>query len=332
LGRDFQRLEEAYEKVNLCPMGAGALSTSSFPINRERVAELLGFVGVLENSIDAVSSRDFILETMAVLAITAVDISRLVEDLILWGSSDFGLIELPDDFCSTSSIMPQKKNPDVLEVIRARMSQVLGNFVTSTATLKALPSGYNLDFQEITQKLWESLEIVGNSLGMLSKLVMNLKLQNDILSKPQFSFLAATELANMLVRKYKVPFRSAHKIVGSMVRELINKGLTLNSGTAELLNKTANSFGFTLNVKDEDLKEATDILKIVESHNVMGGPSSNEVNRMLKTRKEWTFLAKSKLSKRRLEVERTYEQLQSIIKSYLTSANSEPQTLKSQKS
>jgi argininosuccinate lyase len=332
LGRDFQRLEEAYEKVNLCPMGAGALATSSFPINRERIAELLGFDGVLENSIDAVSSRDFILEALAVLAITAVDISRLVEDLILWGSSDFGLIELPDDFCSTSSIMPQKKNPDVLEVIRARMSQVLGNFVTSTATLKALPSGYNLDFQEITQKLWESLEIVGNSLGMLSKLVMNLKLQNDILSKPQFSFLAATELANMLVRKYKVPFRSAHKIVGSMVRELINKGLTLNSGTAELLNKTANSFGFTLNVKYEDLKEATDILKIVESHNVMGGPSPNEVNRMLKTRKEWTFLAKSKLSKRRLEVERTYEQLQSIIKSYLTSANSEPQTLKSQKS
>jgi argininosuccinate lyase len=228
--------------------------------------------------------------------------------------------------------MPQKKNPDVLEVIRARISHVLGNFVTSAATLKALPSGYNLDFQEITPKLWESLEIVGNSLGMLSKLVMNLKLQDDVLAKPQFSFLAATELANMLVRKYKVPFRSAHKIVGSMVRELINKGLTLNSGTAELLNKTANSFGFTLNVKDEDLKEATDILKIVESHNVMGGPSPNEVNRMLKTRKEWTFLAKSKLSKRRLEVERTYEQLQSIIKSYLTSANSEPQTLKSQKS
>jgi argininosuccinate lyase len=332
LGRDFQRLEEAYERVNLCPMGAGALATSSFPINRERVAELLGFNGVLENSIDAVSSRDFVLETLAVLAITAVDISRLVEDLILWGSSDFGLIELPDDFCSTSSIMPQKKNPDVLEVIRARMSQVLGNFVTSTATLKALPSGYNLDFQEITPRLWESLEIVESSLGMLSKLVANLKLQMNALTKPQFSFLAATELANMLVRKYKVPFRSAHKIVGFIVRELISKGLTLKSVTAELLNKTANSFGFTLNVKDEDLQEATDLLKIVESHNVMGGPSSNEVDRMLKTRKEWILLAKSKLSKRKLEVEGAYEQLQSIIKSYLTSANSAPQALKSSKS
>ncbi|MGB9853257.1 MAG: argininosuccinate lyase [Candidatus Bathyarchaeales archaeon] len=331
-GRDLQRLEEAYERVNLCPMGAGALATSSFPINRERVAELLGFAGILENSIDAVSSRDFVIETLAVLAITAVDISQLVEDLILFGSSDFGLIELPDDFCSTSSIMPQKKNPDVLEVIRARMSQVLGNFVTSTATLKALPSCYNLDFQEITPRLWESLEIVESSLGILSKLVINLKLRKDALAKPQFSFLAATELANMLVRKYKVPFRSAHKIVGSMVRELVNKGLTFNSVTAELLNKIASSFGFTLNVKDEDLQEAVDLLKIVESHDVMGGPSPNKVDRMLKTRKEWSLSAKSRLAKRKLEADKAYEQMQLIIKSYLSSSNSAPQALKSSKS
>ncbi|MGQ9641786.1 MAG: argininosuccinate lyase [Candidatus Bathycorpusculaceae bacterium] len=329
LARDLKRLEEAYERINLCPMGAGALATSSFPINRERVAELLGFSGVLENSIDAVSSRDFVLEILAVLAITAVDISRLVEDLILFGSSDFGLIELPDDFCSTSSIMPQKKNPDVLEVTRARMSQVLGNFVTSASALKALPSGYNLDFQEITPRLWESLEIVESSLEMLSKLVPNLKLQKDALAKPQFSFLAATELANMLVRKYKVPFRSSHKIVGSIVRELTNQGLTLNSTTAELLNKTANSFGFALNFKGEDLQEAVDLQKIVESHNIKGGPSPNEVNRMLKTRKEWTLLAKSTLLKRKLEADKAYEQLQLIIKSHLTSSNSAPQTLKS---
>ncbi|MEM3054847.1 MAG: lyase family protein, partial [Candidatus Bathyarchaeia archaeon] len=265
------------------------------------------------------------------LAITAVDISRLAEDLILFGSSDLGLIELPDDFCSTSSIMPQKKNPDVLEVIRARMSQVLGNFTTSAAALKALPSGYNLDFQEITPRLWESLEIVESSLEMLSKLVPNLKLQKDALAKPQFSFLAATELANMLVRKYKVPFRSAHKIVGSMVRELISKGLTLNSVTPELLNKASNSFGFMLNVKHEDLQEAVDLLKIVESHNVMGGPSPNEVERMLKTRKEWSLLAKSKLSKRKLEVDKAYEEMRAVIKSYLTSSKSEPQALKSPK-
>ncbi len=190
LERDFQRLEEAYKRVNLCPMGAGALATSSFPINREMVAELLGFSEVLENSIDAVSSRDFVLETMAVLTIIAVGISRLVEDLIVWSSPDFGVIELPDRFSSTSSIMPQKKNPDLLEVIRARMSHALGNFVTSVTTMKALPSSYNLDFQEITPRLWETLENITSSLDVLSKLVANLKVSKNVFSKPHLSFLS----------------------------------------------------------------------------------------------------------------------------------------------
>jgi len=203
LKRDSQRLEETYQRVNLCPMGAGALATSSFPINRDRIAKLLGFSEVLENSIDAVSSRDFVLETMADLTIIAVDISRLVEDLILWSSPDFGIIELPDRFSSTSSIMPQKKNPDVLEVIRAKMSHILGNFLTSAATMKALPSSYNMDFQEITPRLWESLENVTSSLDMLSRLVANLKVFKNVFSKPLLSFSTSTELANMLVRKSK---------------------------------------------------------------------------------------------------------------------------------
>ncbi|MEM2099330.1 MAG: argininosuccinate lyase, partial [Candidatus Bathyarchaeia archaeon] len=153
LTRDLQRLTEAYTRVNLSPMGAGALATTSFPISRERVAELLGFNGVVENSIDAVGSRDFILETIAALTLIAVNLSRLSEDLIIWSSPSFGVIELPDEFASTSSIMPQKKNPDVLEVIRARASNVIGDFVAATATLKSLPSTYNLDFQEVTPKL-----------------------------------------------------------------------------------------------------------------------------------------------------------------------------------
>lgn len=167
--RDAQRILNAYSRVNLSPLGAGALATTSFPINRERTAELLGFRGLIENSIDAVGSRDFIVETIASLTLVAVDLSRLAEDLIIWSSPDFGVVELPDEFTSTSSIMPQKKNPEVLEVIRARASQVLGNFVTVTATLKSLPSTYNLDFQEVTPKLWESIEIVKASLDMFHK-------------------------------------------------------------------------------------------------------------------------------------------------------------------
>ena len=329
LERDLHRLEETYQRVNLCPMGAGALATSSFPINRDRVAELLGFSQVLENSIDAVSSRDFVLETMAELTITAVDISRLVEDLILWSSPDFGIIELPDRFSSTSSIMPQKKNPDILEVIRAKMSHVLGNFLTSATTMKALPSGYNMDFQEITPRLWESQENVTNSLDMLSKLVTNLKVFKNVFSKPFLSFSTSTELANTLVRKYKVPFRTAHKIVGSLIRILTEYKLTFSDVTPELLQKVVqDSSGLSLNINVEDIQESTDPLKFVESHKARGGPSSTEIKRMLKVRKQWTVLSKSNLSKKKLELNEADDKLQSVVQYYSSSNNASIAKLK----
>jgi len=322
LERDLHRLEETYQRGNLCPMGAGALATSSFPINRDRVAELLGFSEVLENSIDAVSSRDFVLETMADLTIIAVDISRLVEDLILWSSPDFGIIELPDRFSSTSSIMPQKKNPDVLEVIRAKMSHVLGNFLTSATTMKALPSSYNMDFQEITPRLWESLENVTSSLEMLSKLVTNLKVFKNLFSKPILSFTTSTELANTLVRKYKVPFRTAHKVVGSLIRILIEYKLAFSDVTPELLQKVVqDSSGLLLSINVEDIQESTDPLKFVESHKARGGPSPTEVKRMLKVRKQWTALSRSNLSKRKLELDEADDRLQSLVQSYSSSDN-----------
>src|SRR3990170_276674 len=226
LQRDLQKLQETYARVNLCPMGAGALATTSFPINRERVAELLGFSGIVENSIDAVGSRDFILETIAALTIVAVNLSQFAEDLIVWSSPDFGVVEIPDDFTSTSSMMPQKKNPEVPEVIRARASHVLGDFVAAAAAMKGMPSTYNLDFQEVTHKLWEAVESVNSSLRMLALLIPELKVQSDVSEKGLKSFVAATELANMLVRKYNVPFRSAHKIVGALVKKLMESKQT----------------------------------------------------------------------------------------------------------
>ncbi len=324
LERDLQRSEETYQRVNLCPMGAGALATSSFPINRERVAELLGFNDVLENSVDAVGSRDFILETTAVLTIIAVHISRLAEDLIIWSSPDFGVVEIPDSFSSTSSIMPQKKNPEVLEIVRARASHILGNFVTSAATMKALPSTYNLDFQEITPRLWESLESITGSLDMFSKLVPNLKVSANVFNKAIIGFTASTELANMLVRKYKVPFRTAHKIVGSLVRVLTESKLTFLDATPELLRKTAqNSAGLKLNVNVEDICESVDPLKLVEAYNVRGGPSPSEVERMLRIRKHQIALSKSNLSKKKLKLGEAEDMLQSTVKSYSTLKHSD---------
>ena len=320
LERSLKRLEETYPRVNLCPMGAGAIATTSFPINRDRTAELLGFSKVLENSIDAVGSRDFILETLANLTLLAIDVSRIVEDLILWSSPDFGIVDLPESFAFTSSIMPQKKNPDVLEVIRARMSQVLGNFVASATTMKALPSGYNLDFQEITPKLWESIETVAASVEMLSELAKNLNVNKNVFSKPILKFATTTELANLLVKKYNVPFRTSHKIVGALVKTLLDKKLALSDLTPELLNKTAeDSAGIALAVKLADIKDSIDPQKFVESHKTMGGPAPAEVKRMLKNRKQLISQSKTSLKEQKSKLEEADSQLKSVVQRYLSS-------------
>jgi len=317
LERSLKRLEETYPRVNLCPMGAGAIATTSFPINRDRTAELLGFSKVLENSIDAVGSRDFILETLANLTLLAIDVSRIVEDLILWSSPDFGIVDLPESFAFTSSIMPQKKNPDVLEVIRARMSQVLGNFVASATTMKALPSGYNLDLQEITPKLWESIETVAASVDILSKLAKNLNVNKNVFSKPILKFATTTELANLLVKKYNVPFRTSHKIVGALVKTLLDKKLALSDLTPELLNKTAeDSAGIALAVKLADIKDSIDPQKFVESHKTMGGPAPAEVKRMLKNRKQLTSQSKMSLKEQKSRLEEADSQLKSVVQRY----------------
>ena len=320
LERSLERLEETFPRVNLCPMGAGAIATTSFPINRNRTAELLGFSKVLENSIDAVGSRDFILETSANLTLLAIDISRMAEDLIIWSSPDFGIIDLPESFAFTSSIMPQKKNPDVLEVIRARMSQILGNFLASATTMKALPSGYNLDFQEITPKLWESLETVAASVGMLSKLIKNLKVSKNVFSKAVLKFATTTELANMLVKKYNVPFRTSHRIVGAAVKTLLDKEMALSELKPELLNKTAKDVaGITLAVKLADIKDSIDPQKFVENHKATGGPAPAEVKRMLKNRKQLTAQSKMDLKEKKGVLEKADKQLKSVVQRYSSS-------------
>ncbi len=317
LERDLKRLEETFSRVNMCPMGAGAIATTSFPINRNRTAEFLGFNKVLENSIDAVGSRDFVLETLANLTVLAIDISRMAEDLIIWSSPDFGIIDLPDSFAFTSSIMPQKKNPDVLEIVRARMSQILGNLVASATTMKALPSGYNLDLQELTPKLWESLEIAESSLSILSELCKNLKVNKDIFSKHILNYSTTTELANLLVKKYNVPFRTSHRIIGTVVKTLLDKKLALSDLTPESLNKTAkDSAGITIAVKLADIKESIDPKKFVESHGATGGPAPREVKRMLINRKRFTSLSKTSLREQKCRLEEADLQLKSVIQRY----------------
>jgi argininosuccinate lyase len=332
LGRDLQRLQGAYERVNLCPLGAGALATTSFPINRKQTAELLGFGDVLENSIDAVGSRDFIVETVAALTLTAVNLSRLAEDLIIWSSPEFGTVELPDEFTSTSSIMPQKKNPEVLEVIRARASYALGDYVAATAALKSLPTTYNLDFQEITPKLWAATDNLTASLSIFAKLMPNLKVSGNVEDKAAAGFVGATELANMLVRKYNIAFRTAHKVAGALVKALIDSKQTLLDATPQLLEKVAkDSAGLQLTVKLEDIVECTNPRKLVETYKVQGGPSPVEVERALNQRNKDHAFATKTVSNLKLELSNAEDALNSTVASYSLSNSPINKTLKNSK-
>jgi argininosuccinate lyase len=315
LQRSLERLEETYERVNRCPMGAGALATTSFTISRERVAELLGFSMVLENSLDAVSTRDYLLEMLADLSILAADVTRFVEDLILWSTADFGVLELPDEYAFTSSIMPQKKNPDMLEVIRARMSLVSGNYIACATTIMALPSGYNMDFQELTPKLWTSFDTSIGCLAMLSKVVAKIKVKSNHADKPVWSFMAATELANMLVRNHNIPFRTAHKIVGALVKALIDEGKTLKDATPALLSDVSKeTLDQPLKVNKEEVAAATNLLNVVESHKVKGGPSPAEVARMLGKRKKEMDASKGWVSQKKNGLTKAEEMLESSVR------------------
>lgn len=318
LNRDLDRLDDAYRRVDQCPMGAGALATTSFPISRERVADLLGFSEIIENSLDAVSSRDFILETLASLSILAVNLSRLVEDLILWCTSEFRMIDLPDEFASTSSIMPQKKNPETLEITRARTSHILGDVVSALASMKALPSGYNLDLQEVTPKLWDALDTAGASLRILRSLILSLKVRKDVFQRLDLSFTTATELANMLVRKYNIPFRTAHGIVGRVVKDLVENNQSLSEVTPEKLDEVARKIaGISLKAKPEDLVSALNPREFVESHGARGGPSKTEVSRMIEVRKKLLIRSKGRISEKKEKLRHAQKMLTQAVYSHI---------------
>lgn len=319
--RDSQRLKETYVRVNKSPMGAAALATTSFPINRVRVAKLLGFQGLLENSLDAVSSRDFILETQMHLSLLVSNLSRLTEDMILWSSVNFDTIELPDSFASTSSIMPQKKNPDVLEVIRARTSDVLGNLTATLVTLKGLPSGYNMDFQEITPKLWNSIERISESLSMLRALLPLLRVK-DASEKLLKGYATATEIANVLTRKYGVAFRTAHKAVGLLVQEMIKRQLTFSDSIVGLLESTlTKEMGKRLRIKESDILSAVNPSNFVARHDVEGGPAPREVKRMLKNRKRQLVKLKGAIDSERKYQDLCRQSLGKAIESIVKSAS-----------
>jgi len=225
--RDRERLHDCRRRVNRLPLGAGALAGTGFPIDRAYTAELLGFEALCENSLDAVSDRDFAIEFAAAASLIMMHLSRFSEELVLWSSPQFGFVELPDAFCTGSSIMPQKKNPDVPELVRGKSGRVYGHLVSLLTLMKSQPLAYNKDNQEDKEPLFDCADTVRRSLRAYADLVANLQVQRERMQSAACQgFTTATDLADYLVRK-SVPFRDAHAIVGKAVRLAIERGIDL---------------------------------------------------------------------------------------------------------
>jgi argininosuccinate lyase len=280
--RDSERLTQCYARLNKSPMGSGALAGSSFNVDRGYVARLLGFDGLVENSLDAVAGRDFVLEFVGLSSIIALDLSRLAQDLIFYSCADVGLIELPDAFTSTSSIMPQKKNPDPLEIIRARMAKLTGDLMAASTLIHALPTGYNLDFQELTPTVWSSTDTLVSSLKILEDLIPRLRLIPNATRKANFMLTSATEIANVLVRDLGFSFRDAHRSVGKAVRRAVRKKQTLSELGVE---DWSNALHVTLDDRDlAKIQKATDLEYVVKSYRTLGSPQPGETRRMIRHR------------------------------------------------
>lgn len=223
-GRDKGRLHDAKARLNVMPLGSGALAGTNYPLKRRYTAQLLGFPSVTANSMDAVSDRDSMIEAASALSIVMMHLSRLSEELILWASQEFQFVDLPDAFCTGSSMMPQKKNPDVPELVRGKTGRVYGHLVSLLTTLKALPLSYNRDLQEDKPALFDALDTVQSSVQVMTELMRRLKVNREVLERALHGGgLLATELADYLVHR-GIPFREAHGITGRIVRAALDQG------------------------------------------------------------------------------------------------------------
>jgi argininosuccinate lyase len=238
LERDRERLQDCRRRLNRSPLGAGALAGSSLPLDREFTARELGFADVLRNSMDAVADRDYIVEFLACLSIVAMHCSRLAEDVILWVSQRFGFVELDDAFCTGSSLMPQKKNPDVAELVRGKTGRIFGHLLGLLTVLKGLPLAYNRDLQEDKEGLFDAIDTVSLILTTLAPMMASATVRADVMARAAADpALMATDLAEWLVRR-GVPFREAHHMVGRFVAACADRGIALDQATLEQLRET----------------------------------------------------------------------------------------------
>lgn len=274
LKRDFDRFRGVYERCDIMPLGAGALAGTTFPIDRPFVAEQLNFDAIYSNSLDAVSDRDYIMEFLSAASILMVHLSRLSEETILWCSREFFFIELDDAHCTGSSMMPQKKNPDVSELVRGKTGRVTGHLMAMLTTVKGLPLAYNKDLQEDKEGIFDAIDTIKFSLAVYARILRGMKVRKDVMRRAVAEdFSNATDLADYLVKK-GMPFRQAHAVSGKAVHYCIEQGKWLADMSMEEFQKLSDLFA-------EDIYEAISPENCVKNRNSYGGTSYQQVEMQL---------------------------------------------------
>jgi argininosuccinate lyase len=278
--RDADRFAEARRRINVSPLGAGALAGSTFPLDREFTARELGMDGVCENSIDAVSDRDFAADFLYACAVTMMHLSRLSEEMVYWSSSEFRFLSLPDELCTGSSIMPQKKNPDVAELIRGKAGRAYGNLFNLLTVMKGLPLAYNRDMQEDKEPVFDSARTVRGCLAGAELLLRGMAVNEERMRTAcDDGFLTATDLADYLVRK-GLPFRKSHEVAGRIVRHCEERGIRLKDASLGELRKFSRLIG-------EDVRDAISLTHSVQARKTRGGTGTEAVRgRLAELRKK----------------------------------------------
>jgi len=295
--RDLERTLQLYARVNVSPMGAAAMAGTAVKIDRKSVAESLGFDGVVRNAMDAVSARDTAVEALSCVTMTMLDASRLAEELILWSTSEFGIIELDDAYAASSSIMPQKKNAVVAEIVRAKAGSVIGDLMAACVILKALPYSYNLDLQEVTPHVWRAMGDTINSIRVLAGMVSSASVRSDSLRRGVANDNStAVALANHLVKEHGISFRQAHAIVGQLVRISVDTGKPLQEVAPSRIAAVSAKFGRRITIDAATSKELLDPEHFLEGIFTEGGSNPRFVPGGLKVRRNELSVTASAVS------------------------------------
>ncbi|MGI5891972.1 MAG: argininosuccinate lyase [Bacillota bacterium] len=278
--RDYDRLADCRRRLDECPLGAGALAGTTFPINRVQTAKDLGFAAVSKNSMDSVSDRDFAIEFCSFASILMMHLSRFCEEIILWSSNEFAFITLDDGYSTGSSIMPQKKNPDVAELIRGKTGRVYGDLIALLTVMKGLPLAYNKDMQEDKEALFDAIDTTKKCLLLMAPMISTMTINKEnMLNSARGGFINATDMADYLAAK-GMPFREAHEVVGKLVLQCEKSKMALDELSLEQLREASGLF-------DNTIFDAISIQRCVAARNTAGGPAPESVAKVLRFGREW---------------------------------------------